>query len=62
MKYLIITWSDNTIEMQPSSKVICNNLQNGEKVMMQWKKDLWTGTIESVWGKYKRLFYLVLLK
>ena len=52
MKYLILTWTDNTIEMQPSSKVICNNnLQSGEKVMMQWKKDLWTGTIESVWGK-----------
>ena len=50
-KFLVITWSNDFAEVQQLSKVICSNILSGGKVQMQWKKELWSGVIESVWGK-----------
>lgn len=50
-KFLVITWSNDFAEVQQLSKVICSNISSGGKVQMQWKKELWPGVIESVWGK-----------
>ena len=50
-KLLVISWSNDFAEVQQLSKVICSNISSGEKVQMQWKKELWPGVIESVWGK-----------
>lgn len=50
-KFLVITWSNDFVEVQQSSKVICSNVSSSEKVQMQCKKELWPGVIESVSGK-----------
>lgn len=47
-KLLVISWSNDFAEVQQLSKVICSNISSGEKVQMQWKKELWPGVIESV--------------
>ena len=54
-KLLVISWSNDFAEVQQLSKVICSNISSGEKVQMQWKKELWPGVIESVWGKLSHL-------
>lgn len=60
-KFLVITWSNDFAEVQQSSKVICSNISSGEKVQMQWKKELWSGVIENVWGKLvHHIYYLKL--
>ena len=50
-KFLVVNWSDQTTTVTRSRKVVCGSLAANEKVQMQVKDELWTGVIDSVWGK-----------
>ena len=49
-KWLVTIWEDNSTEIQPSNKVVCDKIEKGSKVLMEWKNVMWNETIDSVWG------------
>ena len=50
-KWLVIIWEDNSTEIQPSNKAVCDKIEKGSKVLTQWKNVMWNGTI--VFGAWK---------
>ena len=73
MASFLVNWSDDTVTIEKSTKVYCEELHPGGVVKCTVQNELWEGMVESVWGIYSiflnsvyfvcsALFFLMKLK
>ena len=48
--FLVVNWSGDTVTIEKSTKVYCEELQPGGVVKRTVRNELWEGMVESVWG------------
>ena len=48
--FLVVNWSGDTVTIEKSTKVYCEELQPGGVVKHTVRNELWEGMVESVWG------------
>ena len=51
IQFIIVNWCDDSSTLEKTSKVHCSSVTVGGDVTNIVKGKMWTGIIESVWGK-----------
>ena len=50
-KFVVVDWSDASSSIERSKKLPLKNFAVAEEVLLKVKGQLWTGVVNSIWGK-----------